>query len=190
MKVKLKVIGLTFSQIQTGAYAIILAEVNGKRRVPVIVGTSEAQSVAIFLDELVPPRPLTHDLFCEFAKAANYKLKEVYLHDYTEGVFYTDIIFTNGQREIVLDGRPSDALSLALRFNALITIEEKALRKTCITMEDEELFGPIDELEEEPSPTPETMDIDDLRQALEDAIETEDYEQASYLRDIIEKRKS
>ena len=116
-KNKIKVQGLANSQIQSGAYALILAEENGPRRIPIIVGTAEAQSIAIALEHIVPPRPLTHDLFATFAQAFNVILKEVYIYKFEDGVFYSELEFSDGERSIKLDSRTSDAIAIALRVN-------------------------------------------------------------------------
>ena len=107
-RIKLRVQGLANSQIQSGAYALILAEENGPRRIPIIVGTAEAQSIAIALEHIVPPRPLTHDLFATFAQAFNVILKEVYIYKFEDGVFYSELEFSDGERSIKLDSRTSD----------------------------------------------------------------------------------
>ena len=109
-RIKLRVQGLANSQIQSGAYALILAEENGPRRIPIIVGTAEAQSIAIALEHIVPPRPLTHDLFATFAQAFNVILKEVYIYKFEDGVFYSELEFSDGERSIKLDSRTSDAI--------------------------------------------------------------------------------
>jgi bifunctional DNase/RNase len=186
MKVKMKLIGLTFSQVQAGAYAVILAEDEGVRRVPILIGTPEAQAIAIFLDNLNPPRPLTHDLFTSFMNAVNVTLTEVYIRRIADGVFYSDLIFSDGERQFVIDARTSDAIAISIRTDAILTMEEDVLVEAGVVLDDEELFGPL--IEEDEEVKPENMSLEDLQQALNDAIETEDYEQASYLRDIISQR--
>ncbi|MDR1372114.1 MAG: bifunctional nuclease family protein [Dysgonamonadaceae bacterium] len=182
MKKRLKLLSLTFSQVQTGAYAIILAEEDGQRRIPVIIGTPEAQAIAIFIDELKSPRPLTHDLFVSFMNMLGVTLSEVYIYKYDEGIFFSDLIFNDGQREIHLDARTSDAIALALRTEAIITIEESAMKETAIMMDDTEYFDVKTENSEQ-------MDIGSLQNALDEAIAEEDYEHASYLRDLINNKK-
>src|SRR5665647_2349534 len=115
-KVKLNVLGISYSQTQSGAYALILTEENGDRRIPIIVGGFEAQSIAIELEGLKPPRPLTHDLFMSFAKVFGINLQEVVIYKLEEGVFFSQLLCENGKEKITLDARTSDAIALALRF--------------------------------------------------------------------------
>ena len=123
-KIKLRVQGLTNSQIQSGAYALILAEENGARRVPIIVGTSEAQSIAIALEHITPPRPLTHDLFMTFAQAFGIQLREVFIYKFEDGVFYSELLFDDGITQVRLDSRTSDAIAIALRVKCDIYTTE------------------------------------------------------------------
>ena len=124
-KNKIKGSRLANSQVQSGAYALILAEENGPRRIPIIVGTAEAQSIAIALEHIVPPRPLTHDLFATFAQAFNVILKEVYIYKFEDGVFYSELEFSDGERSIKLDSRTSDAIAIALRVNCDILLPRR-----------------------------------------------------------------
>ena len=114
-RVKLKVMGITYSQIQNGAYALVLAEENGDRRIPIIIGTAEAQSIAIRLEHLTPPRPMTHDLFASFAQGFGIRLREVFVYHYEDGVFSSELLFDDGTRQIRIDSRTSDAIAIALR---------------------------------------------------------------------------
>jgi len=176
--------------VQTGAYAIILAEENGDRRVPVIIGTPEAQAIALWLDELKPPRPLTHDLFVSFIEAVNVKLEEVFIHDFKDGVFFSMLIFRAGEKEIRLDARTSDAVTLASRLNAPITIDEGVLKETGINLDEADFLDEMAGRQEEQEQSADNMNIEDLRQSLSEAIEAENYEEASYLRDLIKKKTS
>lgn len=190
MKIRLKFIGLTFSQVQTGAYTVILAEESGERQVSILIGTPEAQAVAICIDGLKPPRPLTHDLFVSFMDVMNVDLKEVYIYRYDDGIFFSNLIFrennTENRKEVYLDSRISDAIALALRTGAVITVEDKVMAETAIAVGDSDYVGDMEDGREE---NPERMEVSALQQALEEAIETEDYERASYLRDVINSRK-
>ena len=136
-KVKLTVQGLTGSQSQSGAYALILSE-EGPRRVPVIVGLSEAQSIAIAMEELTPPRPLTHDLFVNFARILQIHLKEVFICKLDDGVFFSEMLFTDGNREIKIDSRTSDAIAIALRMKCDIYIWESIMQKCGIVLDENE----------------------------------------------------
>jgi bifunctional DNase/RNase len=189
-KVKLRLLGITFSQVQAGAYALILAENEGARRVPIMIGTPEAQSIAIFLERLRPPRPITHDLFISLTKTLNIRIKEVFIYKYEDGVFASELIFDDGTKEIHLDSRTSDAIAIAIRANADIYITEKIMSEVSIELEDEEEF--TEEMEDNLKKTDLTLDkmnFDELKKALEEAVTMENYEKASYIRDLINKLK-
>ena len=186
-KTKLKVLGITFNQVQTGAYALILAEEQGNRRIPIIIGTPEAQSIAIFLENLHPPRPLTHDLFISFLQLLNITLKEVNINKYEEGVFYSEMIFNDGVKKIFLDSRTSDAIALALRASAPIYIMDDIMNEVAIELEEEEI-------NDNPEPTPKqsaslaNLSPEKLQNLLNEAIVNENYEKASYIRDLIKEK--
>jgi bifunctional DNase/RNase len=200
-KVKLNVLGISYSQTQTGAYALVLAEENGRRRIPIIVGGFEAQAIAIQLEGLKPPRPLTHDLFLNFAHTFNIDLLEVTVYKLEEGVFFSKLTCDNGQRIIEIDARTSDAIALALRFKCPIYTTEEILRKAGIILdfEKEAAVQPGSE----PAATPRNIPVQDntfyeelkksnleeLREMLEEAINDENYEKASIIRDEINRRK-
>ncbi|GHT27380.1 hypothetical protein FACS189432_03800 [Bacteroidia bacterium] len=190
-KVKLRVLGITFSQVQAGAYALVLAEENGARRVPIIIGTPEAQSIAIFLEKLRPPRPLTHDLFISFTRLLNITLKEVFIYKYEEGVFFSDLVFNDGVKDIHIDSRTSDAIALAVRADSNIYITEGIMKEVSIEMEQDDIMNEMDE-DIDMSNTGfsfESMNLDELQRALEEAIAMENYEKASHIRDLINKKK-
>ena len=126
-RVKLKVLGISYSQTQSGAYALILVEENGNRRVPIIIGGFEAQAIVIKLENLEPPRPLTHDLFKSFSDEFKISIIEVMIYKLEEGVFYSRLLCNNGEKEISIDSRTSDAVALALRFGCPIYITEEIL---------------------------------------------------------------
>ena len=196
-KVKLNVLGITFSQIQAGAYALILTEEKGARRVPIIIGTPEAQSIAIFLDGLHPPRPLTHDLFIAFMNQVNVSLKEIYIYKFVDGVFYSELIFVKDSGEkIKIDSRTSDAIALAVRTNTSIYTTEEIMEEAGIIMENEDITDSAeDALENQPvckKHTSETGELseDELKAALDEAISMEDYEKASQIRDQLNKKKA
>ena len=199
-RIKLRVQGLANSQIQSGAYALILAEENGPRRIPIIVGTAEAQSIAIALEHIVPPRPLTHDLFATFAQAFNVILKEVYIYKFEDGVFYSELEFSDGERSIKLDSRTSDAIAIALRVNCDIFTSEEIVKECGVVLEDT-LSIPADEpedddnlLELEPDEIKDEaqlkkwlslLDIQEINERLEDAIADENYEYAKMYKDEV-----
>ena len=131
-RVKLKVLGISYSQTQSGAYALILVEENGNRRIPIIIGGFEAQAIVIKIENLEPPRPLTHDLFKSFADEFNISMVEVVIHKLEEGVFYSRLLCNNGDKELSIDSRTSDAVALALRFDCPIYIAKIFGRKTTL----------------------------------------------------------
>ncbi len=192
-RVKLKVLGISYSQTQSGAYALILVEENGERRVPIIIGGFEAQAIVIKLENLEPPRPLTHDLFRNFAVEFNITIIEVMIYKLEEGVFYSRLICNNGEKEISIDSRTSDAVALALRFGCPIYITEEILEKAGITVTtsetEAEAEGDSDSLYEAASSKYEAYSDEDLYKMIDEAVKTEDYERAASIRDEIEKRK-
>ena len=192
-RVKLKVMGISYSQTQSGAYALILIEENGDRRIPIIIGGFEAQAIVIKLENLDPPRPLTHDLFKKFADEFNISVIEVMIYKLEEGVFFSKLVCNNGEKEYAIDSRTSDAVALALRFGCPIYITEEILNKAGITVNptDSEISS-VDEVESffEPDKTKyDTYSDEELYKMIDEAIKTEDYERAASVRDEIEKRK-
>ena len=135
-KIRLKVLGISYSQIQSGAYALILAQADGPYRIPVVIGASEAQSIAIRMEGIIPPRPMTHDLFVSFAHAFGVKLKEVFIYKFEDGIFSSELTFTDGEREVVLDSRTSDAIAIAMRTKSPIFTTRSILDETGFIMEE------------------------------------------------------
>jgi len=187
-RIRLNVLGITFSQVQAGAYALVLSEEDGFRRVPIIIGTPEAQSIAIYLEGLHPPRPLTHDLFIAFLQKVNVELQEVDIYKFEDGVFYSELVFKQGKNVIRLDSRTSDAIALAIRTTAPIYTTEAIMREASIILEEgfqetEPSMGKKTETD------PGSMKLNELENALNEAVQNEDYERASHLRDEINKLK-
>jgi len=190
-RVQLKVYGITISQVETGAYALILGEIDGFRRIPIIVGTPEAQSIVIQLERITPRRPLTHDLFQAFAQAFGIRLLEVFIYKMVAGVFYAELLFDNGERQIRIDSRTSDAIAIALRVGCPVYTTEKILQEAGVF---------VDKTEEQREPTEDeeivdaeglaALSLDELRKRLEEAIDDENYEYASKLRDELKRRGS
>jgi bifunctional DNase/RNase len=202
-KIKLNVLGISYSQTQSGAYALVLSEEEGNRRIPIIVGGFEAQAIAIELEGLTPPRPLTHDLFKNFSDSYGIRILEVNIHKLEDGVFFANILCDNGDQQITLDARTSDAIALALRFQCPIYTTEEIVDKAGIVLDFEKGSGlEQDEVKEEPEivekqeqakkrtilPDLSDSSLDELRSLLADAVAKEDYEQASLIRDEINKR--
>jgi len=194
-RVKLKVLGISYSQTQSGAYALILVEDKGERRVPIIIGGFEAQAIVIKLENLEPPRPLTHDLFKSFASEFNISIIEVMIYKLEEGVFYSRLLCNNGEKEISIDSRTSDAVALALRFGCPIYITEEILDKAGITITPTEsepstdTDSDSDSLFETGGSKYDTYSDEELYKMIDEAVSTEDYERAAAIRDEIEKRK-
>ncbi len=190
-RIKLKVLGISYSQTQSGAYALVLVEDNGERRIPIIIGGFEAQSIVIKLENLNPPRPLTHDLFKSFAELYQVTLKEVIIDQFRQGVFHAKLVCVHNNTENQIDSRTSDAVALAIRFKCPIYTYEKIIAETGVPI-DEKAGG-----EEPPimaADVPEGNEFDDLtmndlEEILQKAVESEDYELASKIRDEIQKRK-
>ncbi|MBT3242368.1 MAG: bifunctional nuclease family protein [Bacteroidetes bacterium] len=187
-KVRLKILGLTYSQTQTGSYALVLAEESGERRIPIMIGAFEAQAIALHMEELHPPRPLTHDLFKSFAKAFSVVLKEVNINKLEEGIFYSELYFYNGEDIVVIDSRTSDAVALALRFKCPIYTTRAILDKAGIVLEDQEEES--EETNEELSDSIEysIKDKSELEALLIEAIAEENYEKAAEIQREIDRR--
>ncbi len=198
-KIRLNVLGISYSQTQTGAYALVLAEESGNRRIPIIVGGFEAQAIAIQLEGLKPARPLTHDLFFNFAHVFDINLVEVNVHKLEEGVFYSKLLCQGDNNTIEIDSRTSDAIALALRFKCPIYTTEDILTKAGIIIDfeketdniekDDESFDSEDEPKKSPSSDISTSSIEELQKLLKEAIKNEDYEWASKIRDELNRRK-
>lgn len=189
-RVKLKVMGISYSQTQSGAYALILLEENGDRRIPIIIGGFEAQAIVIKLENLDPPRPLTHDLFKRFADEFKIYVTEVMIYKLEEGVFFSKLICNNGEKESSIDSRTSDAVALALRFGCPIFITEEILEKAGITISQHE--NDLVQSEEETSHSGNSYDTytdDELFRIIDESVKSEDYERAAAVRDELEKRK-
>lgn len=203
--VKLTIKGISYSQTQNGAYALILNEVDGDRKLPIVIGAFEAQSIAIALEkEIKPPRPLTHDLFKNFADRFDIVVKQVIIHKLVDGVFYSSIICERDKIEEIIDARTSDAIALALRFNAPIFTYKNILDKAGIylkanPLESDKASQEIDDVlsnpetfgMEESNQSGETYakhSMSELTELLDAAVEHEDYEKAAKIRDEISKR--
>jgi len=191
-KIKLEIIGMSYSQSQSGAYALILGEMNGKRRLPIIIGGFEAQSIAIELEKIKTPRPLTHDLFKSLATSFNITITEVIINKFSEGVFYAILVCNDGTNEMEIDSRTSDAIALALRFHCPIYTFENIMVSAGI-MIDEEMEKETSSKEVASRSQGDEMSfsqysITELRQMLQTAVENEEYEKASSIRDEIHTR--
>lgn len=202
-KIKLKVLGISYSQIQSGAYALILAQADGPYRIPVVIGANEAQSIAIRMEGIIPPRPMTHDLFVSFAHAFGVKLKNVFIYKFEDGIFSSELTFTDGEREIVLDSRTSDAIAIAMRTKSPIYTTRSILDETGFIME--ETGGGDTSSQSTEGNSPSTSDsgdssprteprieqysIEELEKTLSRLIEQENYEEAARISKIIAEKR-
>lgn len=202
--VRLNIKGISYSQTQNGAYALILSEVEGERKLPIVIGAFEAQSIAIALEkEIKPPRPLTHDLFKNFADRFEIVVKQVIIHKLVDGVFYSSLICERDKIEEIIDARTSDAIALALRFQAPIFTYKNILDKAGIYLKTDkkeeeeqekediivdELFSNEIEIKSDDSDY-KKLSLNELNSILDQAVKNEDYEKAARIRDEISKRK-
>lgn len=192
-KIKLEILGISYSQSQSGAYALILGENGEKRRLPIIIGSFEAQAIAIELEKMKPSRPLTHDLLKNFAQTFNIIIKEVIIYKFAEGIFYSKLICFDGIKEVEIDSRTSDAVALAVRFKCSIYTYESILSAAGIVLQDDEKSPEEEAFRSEPEVAPsdyESLSIKELEDLLMAAIDEEAYEKASKIRDEINKRKT
>ncbi len=189
-KIRLEILGLSSSQSQSGSFALVLGEKSGNRRLPIIIGMFEAQAIAIQIERITPNRPMTHDLFRSFSDNFGIKVTEIVISDLREGVFYAKLVCSDGIKWSEVDARPSDAIAIALRFNAPIYTYENVLSEAGIVLTDED----GEEEEEELAPTAQGGDsfknysAEQLQGLLNEALEQEDYERAAKIRDELNKR--
>jgi bifunctional DNase/RNase len=200
-KIRLEIAGLSYSQTQSGAYALVLGEEAGKRRLPIIIGAFEAQAIAVELENMTPTRPLTHDLFKNFALAFNITLNEVVIYNLKEGVFFAKLICSGSEGEVEIDARTSDAIALAVRFNCPIytydwiiaqagvaTDEDSPLSLDSQSEQDDSSYEKVQERKKD-SREIQTLSEEELKENLIKAIDDEAYELASKIRDELNKRK-
>lgn len=189
-KVKLSILGISYSQVQAGAYALIFAESDGPRRLPVVIGTPEAQSIAIVLEKIKPPRPLSHDLMVSTLAALNAELLDVFIHKFENGAFYAELTVQQGENQYKIDSRTSDGVALAIRTGATIHTTEKIMTEMAVILdtEDEENKELSDLVTNDDKDLSE-LSTEQLNLLLEEALSIEDFESAISLRDELKKRK-
>ncbi len=199
-KIRLDIVGLSFSQTQTGAYTLVLAESEGNRRLPIIIGNYEAQAIAVMLENMIPTRPLTHDLFKNFADSFQIDVLEIIIYNLKEGIFFSKMVCTDGNQTIEIDARTSDAVAMAVRFNCPIFTFETILSQVGMVLEEmegdeeENILPAPKQIEKKQgirSVTSEFSGLTDeqLEELLSHALEDEAYERASRIRDELNKRK-
>ena len=196
-KIKLDIVGLSYSQTQSGAYALVLGEVSGRRRLPIIIGSFEAQAIAIEIEKMTPSRPLTHDLFKSFAQAYHITVQEIIIYNLVDGIFYAKLICSDGKKVVEIDARTSDAIAVAVRFDCPIYTYEFILSTAGIVIEGNDFvyLENINETQEEKinaSPTGgfTSLSVDELKTRLQEALSDESYEKAAKIRDELNRRKS
>jgi hypothetical protein len=192
--IRLTINRISYSQTHNGAYALLLNEKNGDRKLPIVIGGFEAQSIAVALEtEIRPPRPLTHDLFKNFSDCFEIKIKQVIIHKIVDGVFFSSLICVRDKIEEIIDSRTSDAIALAIRFNSPIFTYENVLEKAGIILKPGEKKKNIDTVSKDDTLTKKVdytkLSIMQLEKAVAIAVKNEDYELAAHLRDEINKRK-
>ena len=189
-QIKLKVLGFSFNQTQTGTYGLVLAENTGRRRLMVIVGTPEAQSIAFELQHSIPPRPLTHDLFRTFINKFKITLLHVLIYKYENGVFFSRLTFEQDKNIVEIESRTSDAVAIALRTNSPIYTTENIMQELAVIFDENEnvLSSPPQRSVSSDAPELEEETIEELKLKLQQAINDENYELASILRDEISKK--
>ncbi|MDQ7041137.1 MAG: DUF151 domain-containing protein [Rhodothermus sp.] len=187
--IQVDIVGLSTSPTSGGAYALVLGEIEGNRRLPIIIGAFEAQAIALELEKIQPPRPMTHDLLRDLFEAVGAEVLSIVIDELRDGTFYAKIRFVHNGRERQLDARPSDAVALAVRVDAPIFVAPAVMEEAGIPTEEGAGFPVSSEPDEEAAPEPPMSRLERLQKMLEKAIEEEDYERAAQLRDEIARLK-
>jgi bifunctional DNase/RNase len=196
-KIKLDIVGLSYSQTQSGAYALVLGEVSGRRRLPIIIGSFEAQAIAIEIEKMTPSRPLTHDLFKSFAQAYHINIQEIIIYNLVDGIFYSKLICSDGKKVVEIDARTSDAIAMAVRFECPIYTYEFILSSAGIVIEGND-FVYLENINE---PGDDKVSVtaggsfaslsnDVLKSKLSEALAEESYEKAAKIRDELNRRRA
>ncbi|WP_291402043.1 bifunctional nuclease domain-containing protein [Daejeonella sp.] len=195
-KIKLDIVGLSYSQTQSGAYALVLGEVHGRRRLPIIIGSFEAQAIAIEIEKMTPSRPLTHDLFKSLAENYHLNIQEIIIYNLVDGIFYAKLICSDGKKTSEIDARTSDAIALAVRFDCPIYTYEFILASAGIVIEGndfvflENIETPKEEKVAGTALNYSALSEDELKTKLKNALAEEAYEKAASIRDELSRRKS
>jgi len=194
--VELEILGLSSNHSQSGSFTLVMGEVNGLRRLPIVIGMFEAQAIAIEIEKIVPNRPMTHDLFKSFSDSFQFEIEKIVISEFKEGVFYAKIHSKSEKTLVEIDGRPSDAIAIAVRFGAAIFCAEKVLSEAGIEFSEEdkqeEAKKPSKSVASKGAAPKENLlkdfSLDKLNSLLDKAILDEDYEKAARIRDEINKR--
>ncbi|MGI4021925.1 MAG: bifunctional nuclease domain-containing protein [Janthinobacterium lividum] len=197
-KIKLDIVGLSYSQTQSGAYALVLGEISGRRRLPIVIGSFEAQAIAIEIEKMTPSRPLTHDLFKTFAQSFHITIQEVIIYNLINGIFYSKLICSDGKKTMEIDARTSDGIAMAVRFNCPIFTYEFILSSAGIVIEGND-FVYLENINADPQDEKNIAAVakgytsfsdEELEVKLKEALTEEAYEKAAKIRDELNKRKS
>ncbi len=194
--VELEILGLSSNHSQSGSFTLVMGEVEGSRRLPIVIGMFEAQAIAIEIEKIIPNRPMTHDLFKSFSDSFKFEIEKIVISDMKEGVFYAKIHCKNSAALVEIDSRPSDAIAIAVRFSAPIFCAEKVMSEAAIEFTEEEkklesskeIQSPPQKANPKKEASLKDFSLDKLNQLLEKAITNEDYERAARIRDEINKR--
>lgn len=202
-RIRIQMMGLSYNPLQNGAFALLLSAEGTNKRIPVIIGAPEAQAIAIALENITPPRPMTHDLFVSFAGAFGVELKEVFIYNFEDGIFSSEMTFSDGERTITLDSRTSDAIAVAIRTGAPIFTTPAILDETGIeiteteSLSDDDDDDEIDDIDQDDTDDivvdddeafdHQRMTIDELRQALDDAVSLDKFEDAARIQRLIDR---
>ena len=205
-RIRLKVLGISYSQLQSGAYALLLCEEKGPHKIPIVIGGAEAQSIAIKMEGIIPPRPLTHDLFVSFAHAFGVKLVEVYIYKFEDGIFYSELTFSDGNRTVQLDARTSDAIAIAMRTHTPIYTTAEVVNETGFIINDHDLVdndadsnrqdadvvtdADIPGADYFAEPRLENYAIEELERTLQQLTEDENYEEAARVNEILQRKRA
>ncbi len=192
-RVRLKILGLSYSMSQSGAYALVLSDLNDTYRIPIIIGISEAQSIAIQLEHLQTQRPLTHDLVKRLTDGLNVSLEEVFIYRWDAGIFYSELLFRQEEKELRIDARTSDAVALALRYGCPIYTTPEVVEKTSISVPEKEMQEQevkANDLEPAITESNQELSVEELTRLMEEAVKNEDYENASRFRDMLKAKNS
>ena len=182
-KIELQVWGITYNPVQSGAYALLLRQVDGEYRIPIVVGVAEAQSIAMRLENVIPPRPMSHDLMVSMLHAFGISIDEVLIYEFNEGVFMSQIQLNDGEKQVSLDSRTSDAIALALRTNARIFTTPEVMKQTGILIEKNEKGDPV--IRKEPR-TLADYSLTELQSLLDEAVDREEYERAAEIQRMMQ----
>lgn len=190
-KIDLEIVALSHSVTQSHNYAVVLGELSGNRRLPIVIGGFEAQAIAVAMERMIPNRPLTHDLFKNTLDTFDVELKEVIINNLLDGIFYAQLVCTRDDREFVIDSRTSDAIAMAVRFKSPIYTFDFIMEQAGVVMDDTEEEVKSNILSEEVKPDSfDQYSTKALKQMLDDVLENEDYERAAKIRDEINNRDS